>query len=132
MRWVVRPKSRETPAGVVQELFALSLAHFVVRKVRFDAAQTDQLDPDRLSFSGAIRILRCRLPECPSHSSAAMDCWYENLLHEIRQEPLEPRRNRINPRVIKQPRVKWPGKKPEHRHLPPMQQTFTESVVMLM
>lgn len=122
----------KTPAGVVQELFALSLAHFVVRKVMFDAALEHGLDPDRLSFSGAIRILRCRLPECPPHSAATITSWYENLLSEVRQEPLEPRRNRINPRVIKQPRVKWPGKKPEHRQLPPLQKTFTESVVILM
>jgi len=122
----------KTPTGVVQELFALSLAHFVVRKVMFDAAVEEGLDPDQLSFSGTIRILRCRLPECLSHSTTAIERWYENLLHEVRQEVLEVRRNRINPRVIKQPRVKWPGKKPEHRQLPPLQKTFTESVVMLM
>jgi hypothetical protein len=42
----------------------------------------------------------------------------------------EPRRNRINPRVIKQKRSKWPRKRPEHRHPPPLTNTFAEAVVM--
>lgn len=65
----------ETPAGVVQELSALSLAHYVVRKVMFDAASQKQLDPDRLSFTGTIRILRVRLPECSSARPADIQRW---------------------------------------------------------
>ena len=55
----------ETPAGVVQELLGLSLAHFVIRKTMFDAAAQQDIDPDRLSFTGAFQILQTRLPECP-------------------------------------------------------------------
>ena len=55
----------ETPAGLVQELPGLSLAHFVIRKTMFDAAAQQDIDPDRLSFTGAFQILQTRLPECP-------------------------------------------------------------------
>ena len=34
----------ETPAGVIQELYALSLAHFVIRSLMFEAAATESLD----------------------------------------------------------------------------------------
>ena len=60
----------ETPAGVVQEMYALSLGHFVIRSLMFEAAATVNLDPDRLSFTGCFQILKCRLPECDGTSPA--------------------------------------------------------------
>ena len=36
----------ETPAGVIQEIYALSLGHFVIRSLMFEAAATVGLDPD--------------------------------------------------------------------------------------
>jgi uncharacterized protein YjiS (DUF1127 family) len=45
-------------------------------------------------------------------------------------ERIEPRRNRINPRVIKRKMKNWLKKRPEHCHLPPLTKTFMESVVM--
>ena len=53
------------------------------------------------------------------------------LLWEMSQERTEPRRNRINPRVIKQKMSKWKKKRPEHFHPPPLTKTFAESMVML-
>lgn len=120
----------ETPAGVVQELYALSLGHYVVRKAMFDAACQQNTDPDRLSFSGALRILRARLPECPSAHGAAPKMWYKKLLQEIATEMIEPRRNRINPRVLKRARCKWPTKKTHHRQPPRLRKTFVECVVI--
>jgi hypothetical protein len=103
----------ETPAGVVQEIYALSLAHFVVRSLMFKAAESRQMDPDRLSFAGCFQILTCRLPECRG-DLASLEQWYEALLWEMSQELLPPRRNRINPRVIKQKMSKWKKKRAEH------------------
>ena len=60
----------ETPAGVIQEIYALSLGHFVIRALMFEAAATVGLDPDRLSFLGCFQILKCRLPECDSSTPA--------------------------------------------------------------
>lgn len=121
----------ETPAGVVQELYALSLGHFVIRALMFEAAQREHLDTDRLSFTGCFQILQCRLPECDACTSQSFREWCESLLWELGQERIEPRRNRINPRVIKQKMSKWPKKRAEHRHPPQLTKTFIESVVML-
>ncbi|MGI9428052.1 MAG: IS4 family transposase [Bythopirellula sp.] len=120
----------ETPAGVVQELYALSLAHFVVRAMMFQAAAPGGVDPDRLSFTGCFQILQCRLPECDARSEYSLQQWYQALLWEMSRERTEPRRNRINPRVIKQKMSKWKKKRPEHFHPPPLTKTFVESVVM--
>lgn len=121
----------ETPAGVIQEVYAVSLGHFVVRSLMCAAAATVGLDPDRLSFTGCFQILKCRLPECDSTTPARFASWYEGLLWEMQAERTDLRRNRINPRVIKRKMSKWKKKRAHHRHLPPLQKTFPKAVVML-
>jgi len=120
----------ETPAGVIQEIYALALGHFVIRSLMVEAAATVDLDPDRLSFTGCFQILKCRLPECDSTTSARFAAWYEAVLWEMQGERTDPRRNRVNPRVIKRKMSKWKKKRPEHRCLPPLKKTFAETVVM--
>jgi hypothetical protein len=121
----------QTPAGVIQEMYALSLAHFVIRALMLEAATSIGLDSDRLSFTGCFQILKCRLPECDTRTPESFQAWYEGLLWEMQQEKIEPRRNRINPRVIKQKISKWKKKRPEHRSPPPLTKTFEQSVVMI-
>ena len=126
-----RPVLRsETPAGVVQEVQGLLLAHYVVRVLMSEAAQRNHGPPRRLSFTGALKVLRCRLPECPK-SRAGLRRWYEELLAEIAEEVLPERRNRINPRVIKRKMSNWRKKRTEHRHYPQPTKKFRQSVVML-
>jgi hypothetical protein len=123
----------ETPAGVIQEVDALSLGHFVVRALMFEAATRAGLDPDRLSFLGRFQILKCRLPECNSSTPEAFEGWYRGLLWERQRERTGDvvRRNRINPRVVKRKMSKFKKKRPEHRHIPPLKKTFAETVVMI-
>ncbi len=120
----------QTPAGVEQELYALSLGHFVVRALMLEAANESQLDVDRLSFTGCLRILQARLPECDSSTPIRLEQWYRLLLEEMAQERIEPRRNRINPRVVKRKMSKFAKKRPKHRHRPPLKKTFAETVVI--
>jgi len=120
----------ETPEGVKQELYALSLAHFVIRALMFEAARPAKLDVDRLSFVGCFRILQCRLPECDSRTPASLQHWYQALLAELRSEQIGPRRNRIHPRVIKRKMSQWNKKQPHHRRPPPLLKTFEQCIVM--
>ena len=120
----------ETPLGVLQEIYALSLAHFVIRSLMFQAAERAGLDTDRLSFTGCFQILQCRLPECDTRTPQSFQAWYEALLDEMARERIESRRNRVNPRVIKRKMKNWLKKRPEHRHRPPLTKTFMESVVL--
>jgi hypothetical protein len=111
-------------------LFPQLLPHFVIRSLMFQAAQRAGLDTDRLSFTGCFQILKCRLPECDSRTRESFEAWCDGLLAEMALERIDPRRNRINPRVIKRKMKNWLKKRPEHRHLPPLKKTFMESVVM--
>jgi hypothetical protein len=120
----------ETPDGVRQELYALSLAHFVIRALMVEAARPLQLDPDRLSFTGCFRVLKCRLPECQPHTPQSFARWYAALIWELQQEQIPPRRNRINPRVIKRKMSKWPKKRPKHTSPPRLIKHFTDTIVM--
>jgi len=126
-----RPVLRsETPAGVVQEIDGLLLAHYVVRVLMSEAARRHNLPPRRLSFTATLKVLRCRLPECPKRWQG-LQRWYEDLLAEIAEEVLPERRNRINPRVIKRKMSNWRKKRPEHRRYPQPTKKFRQSVVML-
>ena len=131
-----RPVLRsQTPAGVVQEIYGLLLAHYVVRTLMHEAAKLraargEPISPLRLSFTGTLKILRCRLPECP-RSPRGQRQWWQDLLEEVGQETIEPRRNRINPRVIKRKMSNWKKKRPEHLNYPQPSREFRDAVVML-
>lgn len=121
----------ESPSGVIQELYGLSLAHFVIRKAMFEAASKIGIDPDRLSFTGAIQILQVRLPECdPNPTPSSLRKWYNRLLIEMEGELVEPRRNRINPRVVKAARRKWKAKQPTDYGLAKLSKTFMDSILV--
>ncbi len=119
-----------TPAGVVQEIYGLLLSHFVVRKLMCEAAALKSLAPRELSFVDTLKILRCRLPECP-RNPVGLQSWYDNLLDEIAEQQLPPRRNRINPRVIKRKMSRWLKKRAKDRNYPQPVKTFRASIEML-
>ena len=98
----------QTPADVVQEIYGLLLGHFV----------------------NTLKNLRCRMPEAP-RSEPHLSRWYNNLLLEVSQERLEPRRDRVNPRVIKRKMSNWPKKQEKHRNSPQPTKNFRKSIVML-
>ena len=58
-RVVLRSK---TPVLVRQEFWGLLLAHFAVRGLMHEAALQADEDPDRLSFSHAVRVVRRKVP----------------------------------------------------------------------
>lgn len=120
----------QTPAGVVQEINGLLLDHFVIRVLMFEAAQKAGSSPLRLSFTGTLKILRTRIPQCPMGAQAQAR-WWDRLITEIAEEKIEPRRNRVNPRVIKKKMSKWPKKPPGHQCYPQPTKPFGDAIVMI-
>ena len=120
----------QTPVGVEQEVYALSLGHFTIRALMLEAAKTVDQDVDRLSFTGCLRILQARLPECDRSTPQSLERWYGCLLWEMSQERIEPRRNRVNPRVVKRKMSKFAKKRPQHRGSSPLKKTFAQTVVI--
>jgi hypothetical protein len=121
----------QTPEGIRQEAYALSLGHFVTRALMAQAAARRGLDPDTLSFLGCLQSLRNRLPECVTLTAEGIGRWFDGLLGELGRKTLPARANRVNPRVVKRKMSKFKKKRPEHRPVPPLKKTFAQSVVML-
>jgi hypothetical protein len=53
----------KTPDLVLQELWGLLLAHFAIRQLMAHAAWPRGLDPDRLSFTHAVRVIKRKMPQ---------------------------------------------------------------------
>ena len=113
---------------MVQEIYGLMLAHYVVRRVMHDAAVVASQDVDRISFLDSLRVLQCQLPESPQRSTEE---WYGRLLQEVRRQKLRPRRERWYARVIKRKMSNWKKKRAEHRKPPQPTKPFAEAVILL-
>jgi hypothetical protein len=125
------PLRSQKPVGVVQEIYGLLLAHYLVRAVMVEAAATRDLAPTRLSFISALRIIREYLPDFQRTAVADHPVIYEALLADLAAAPLPPRANRINPRVVKQKMSSFPVKRPEHRCWPQPTKPFRNAIVLL-
>ncbi len=125
-----RPTLRsQTPAGVVQELAAVMIAHYVVRRLMLDAAVARGVEPTRISFQATIDLIQIRLPTCPAEPRA-VGRWWAQLVAEVGEELLPPSRNRVNPRVIKRKMSKWPKKRRRHFNYPQPKKKFRDSIVV--
>jgi len=87
------------PVGVIQELYGLLIAHYIIRALMHQAAQQVQLDPDRLSFIGAVRVLQQAVPEFQMTAPEQLPALYQRLLRDIGRKRLPQRRLRSNPRI---------------------------------
>ena len=70
-RVVLRSK---TPELVRQEVWGLLLAHFAVRGLMHEAALQADEDPDRLSFSHAVHVVRRKIPQFAALSPSGQAC----------------------------------------------------------
>jgi hypothetical protein len=70
-RVVLRSK---TSALVRQEVWGLLLAHFAVRGLMHEAALQADEDPDRLSFSHAVQVIRRKIPHFAALSPSGQAC----------------------------------------------------------
>lgn len=108
-----QPFRSQHPIGVIQEVYALLLAHFVIRCWILQAAQTVSLDPDRLSFIQALRVVRDSLPLPYCH--LPFD-FHVILCDTLAYWQIPPRDNRVNPRLVKRRFSKFPRKHLSDRH----------------
>jgi hypothetical protein len=100
----------KTPAGVVQEVYGLLLAHYVLRALMSEAAVAAGVPARTLSFTSTLRVVLIRLPEAPRSEATGLAQWYAALLAAVAAQRLRPRQGRINARVIKGGRSKFPRK----------------------
>jgi hypothetical protein len=63
----------KTPDLVRQEFWGFLLAHFAVRGLMHEAALAADEDPDRLSFTHTVRVLRRKLPQLAAFPPSAVE-----------------------------------------------------------
>jgi hypothetical protein len=125
------PLRSEKPVGVVQEIYGLLIAHYVVRAVMVEAARKAELPPSRLSFIGTLRLIREMIPEAQRTARADHPRLYRQLLLDVSARALAPRTNRCNPRVVKRKMSKFGVKNPSHSDWPQPTKPFREAIVLL-
>jgi hypothetical protein len=125
------PLRSQKPVGVIQELYGLLIAHYAIRRVMLDAAGHAGLDPDRISFVNAVRIVCMAIPEFQKVCPEQRDELYLRLLNDIARHRLPERKSRSNPRVVKRKMSKFPLKRAEHRRCRQPSMSFRDAVAIL-
>lgn len=126
-----RPLRSLKPVGVIQELYALLIAHYALRYLMHQAALRTDLDPDRISFVHALEVLRDAIPEFQMTARHLLADLFQRLWRDIARHPLPKRRHRTNPRVVKRKMSKFRLKRPEHVCSPQPSMPFREAVVVI-
>jgi hypothetical protein len=126
-----RPLRSLKPIGVIQELYGLLIAHYAVRFLMHEAALQADLDPDRLSFIHALRMIGDAIPEFQMVAFEHLDHLYTRLLHDIADGRIPKRRLRSNPRVVKRKMSNFGLKRPEHQHWPQPTLPLRQSMALI-
>ena len=82
------------------------------------AALHEGIDPDRLSFTRSLRVVRRQVPAQAALSPRRLARALTRTLAEITDRLLPERHRRTCPRVIKRKMSNWPLKRAQHRHPP--------------
>jgi hypothetical protein len=95
------------------------------------AALTEGLDPDRLSFTGSLRIVRRQLVSHQPFSPDQIATAYSLAIAEILTQRLPARRLRAFPRAVKRKMSNFAAKRAQHRHWPQPTRPDHQAVVVL-
>ncbi len=98
-----------TPDVVRKEVWAHLLVYNVVRIVMAQAARAESLQPDQLSFKGALQTLNSFLPNIRSaQTPTERQIVWEVVLWAVGQHRVGNRPNRFEPRAVKRPPKPFP------------------------
>ena len=114
----------QTPAGVEQEVYGFLLVHYAVRTLMHQAAAGDGIDPDRVSFTRSLRLVRRQVTAQAAFSPSRLTRSLRQALPELLRHLLK-HRPRTNPRVIKRKMSNWKLKRVQHHDPPRPNHTIT-------
>jgi hypothetical protein len=114
-----QPLRSRSPKLVLQEFYALLLAHYAIRSLMLRAAESKGLDPDRISFTGAIHILGQAVAQSAFHSPELALRVLKRMCADLTCPGalVAPRRLRFNCRVVKHICTRFRRKRPEHHNV---------------
>jgi hypothetical protein len=110
-----------TPEGVIQEIYALLLAHIAIRTLMLEAASQAEIAPTQISFTATIRIMDDNLIPLSLVEPSRRQHIVESVIKEIGQQRLPKQPIRIQPRVVKRSRSRYEHKRAEHLQAPPLE-----------
>lgn len=113
-----QPLRSKRPSLVLQEGYALLLAHYALSRVRVQAAQSRGVAPDHISFTGAIQVLGDAIVQSamgPEHTFRLLTRLCADLTTP--SQLVAPRRLRFTCRVVKHLCTRFRRKRPEHHNL---------------
>ena len=125
-----RPLRSRKPLGVIQEIYGLLVAHYLLRAAMAQAAEGGT-SPLCLSFVGTLRLIRDVLPLAQCWGKRARQGLHRRVLHAISCQLLPRRTERSNPRVIKQKMANFHVKTARHQRWPQPTKPFAEAVMLL-
>jgi hypothetical protein len=126
-----RPLRSEKPDGVIQEMYGLLLAHYLVRFFMYEASKEKGISPVRLSFINSLRIIRRYVDKFQIVNRNKVEVLYCRMLSEISREYLPVRDHRINPRAVRRKVIKFALKRKRESHASRLCKPFAKSIVML-
>jgi len=114
-----QPLRSRSPKLILQEFYAMLLAHYAVRCLMVQAAQTAGLDPDRISFTGAIQVLGQAILQSSFYSPELTMRALKRMCADLAcpGHLVASRRLRFNCRVVKHICTRFRRKRPEHHNL---------------
>jgi hypothetical protein len=99
------------PDGVYQELYAYLITYQAIRSLIAAAATSENIDPDRLSFTVALRATRRWITTAATAPPTILTAAITAVLAEIGQhQHHHHRRNRSGSRAVKRSQASYPAK----------------------
>jgi hypothetical protein len=123
-RVVLRSKTAD---GIYQEAWGMLCVHYAIRALISRAAAEGDIDPDRLSFTRALRAAR-RSVRRSGGDSSGLAAGLAHATAEILYQLVPRRRLRSNPRVVRRKMSNFNVKRAEHRHWPQPTRTPAQAV----
>jgi hypothetical protein len=127
-----QPLRSRWPKLVLQEFYALLLAHYAVRCLMVRAAQSQGLDPDRISFTGTLQVLGQAIIQSALHSPELTVRALKRICADLTVPGhlVAPRRLRFNCRVVKHLCTRFRRKRPEHHNVSLKRTSFADILLI--
>jgi hypothetical protein len=105
------------PEGVLQEAYGMLVAYNLIRNLIASAAEKHQLSPVTISFVDTLELVKVWLPALARKPAHKWHALRKQMLEDIAECRLRPRRPRACPRKIKIKMSSYHLKRPEDREL---------------
>jgi len=99
---------------VIQELYGVLIAHYLIRAEMLAAAERGAVDPDRLSFVQTVELITVALPLAQVLPASGREALHDRMAALLHRYHLPLREQRSNPRVVRRKSSKFPRKANAH------------------